>query len=56
MRPIEPGDKQLLQAFRDNSSADAGYRRFFARAGRSPPVSCAISPRSITATMRRSSP
>ena len=28
MRPIEPGDKQLLQAFRENSSADSGYRRF----------------------------
>jgi RimJ/RimL family protein N-acetyltransferase len=33
MRPIEPGDKQLLQAFRDNSSADAGYRRFFGPRG-----------------------
>jgi GNAT superfamily N-acetyltransferase len=33
MRPIEPGDKQRLQAFRENSSADSGYRRFFGPRG-----------------------
>ena len=33
MRAIEPGDKQLLQAFRENSSADSGYRRFLGPRG-----------------------
>src|SRR3954447_4986394 len=33
MRPIEPGDKHRLQAFREHSSADSGYRRFFGPRG-----------------------
>ena len=33
MRPIEPADKQRLQAFREKTSADSGYRRFFGPRG-----------------------
>jgi len=33
MRPIEPRDKERLQAFREHSSADSGYRRFFGPRG-----------------------